>query len=72
MLELGKLVAEFAEGENNVPGTTATDNEVFSSFFFFKQSKTSSMVATGQKMVGEKILQGQGKVRKLRFKSGKN
>ena len=32
---------------------------------------TFTMVATGQEMIREKILQGQGKVREFHFKSGK-
>ena len=30
------------------------------------------MAATGQEMVGEKFLQGQGKVREFHFESGKS
>ena len=71
MLELGKLVAEFAEGENNVPGTTATGNEVFSSFFSLNNRKLLAWLPLVRKWSGERILQGQGKVRKFRFKSWK-
>ena len=63
MLELGKLVAEFAEGENNVPGTTATGNEVFSSFFSLNNQKPLAWLPLVRKWSGKKFF-------KVREKSG--
>ena len=54
MQELGKLVAEFAEGENNVPGTTATGNEVFRSFFSLNNRKPLAWLPLVRKWSGKK------------------
>ena len=63
MLELGKLMAEFAEGESNVSETTATGNEVFSSFFSLNNRKPLAWVPLVRKWSGKKFF-------KVREKSG--
>ena len=47
---------------------------LFLSFFFlaFGLKEIFDMAATGQEMVGEKFLQGQGKVREFHFESGRS